>query len=137
MASSNPGDDVVRGGARLVLEGIAERKSLRQPARVVPQALEADAELRVRLHHVPDQHRGDMSKLDFATCGIPSEADYVAAYCRRTGRDHLPNKDYLVVFNMFRLAAILHGSRGRGPWDHGRGRWRGEPGARIHGWVQS
>lgn len=35
------------------------------------------------------------------------------------------------------VQGALHGSRGRGPWDHGRGRWRGEPGARIHGWVQS
>jgi len=45
--------------------------------------------------------------------GIPSEEDYVSAYCRRTRRDGLPNKDYLVVFNLFRLAAILHGIRGR------------------------
>jgi len=45
--------------------------------------------------------------------GIPSEDDYVAAYCRRTGRESLVNKDYLVVFNLFRLAAILHGIRGR------------------------
>ena len=45
--------------------------------------------------------------------GIPPEEDYVAAYCRRTGRAHLPNRDYLIVFNLFRLAAILHGIRGR------------------------
>ncbi|HVL79452.1 MAG TPA: phosphotransferase family protein [Sphingomicrobium sp.] len=45
--------------------------------------------------------------------GIPSEDEYVAAYCRRTGRDHLPNKDYLIVFCLFRLAAILHGIKGR------------------------
>ncbi len=45
--------------------------------------------------------------------GIPSEEDYVAAYCRRTGRDHLPGKDYLIVFCLFRLAAILHGIKGR------------------------
>ncbi|MBA3835671.1 MAG: phosphotransferase family protein, partial [Sphingomonas sp.] len=41
------------------------------------------------------------------------EEDYVAAYCRRTGREDLPNRDYLIVFNLFRLAAILHGIRGR------------------------
>ena len=50
---------------------------------------------------------------DLAALGIPSEEDYVAAYCRRTGRDHLPNKDYLIVFCLFRLAAILHGIKGR------------------------
>ena len=50
---------------------------------------------------------------DLAALGIPSEEDYVAAYCRRTGRGHLPNKDYLIVFWLFRLAAILHGIKGR------------------------
>ena len=50
---------------------------------------------------------------DLAALGIPSEEDYVAAYCRRTGRGHLPNKDYLIVFCLFRLAAILHGIKGR------------------------
>jgi aminoglycoside phosphotransferase (APT) family kinase protein len=50
---------------------------------------------------------------DLETLGIPSEEEYVAAYCRRTGRDHLPNKDYLIVFCLFRLAAILHGIKGR------------------------
>ncbi|MCH8615718.1 phosphotransferase family protein [Sphingomonas sp. SM33] len=50
---------------------------------------------------------------DLTALGIPSEDEYVAAYCRRTGRDHLPHKDYLVVFCLFRLAAILHGIKGR------------------------
>ena len=50
---------------------------------------------------------------DLEALGIPSEEEYVAAYCRRTGRDHLPNKDYLIVFCLFRLAAILHGIKGR------------------------
>ena len=50
---------------------------------------------------------------DLASLGIPSEDEYVAAYCRRTGRNHLPNKDYLIVFCLFRLAGILHGIKGR------------------------
>lgn len=54
-----------------------------------------------------------LAGMDLKALGIPSEEDYVAAYCRRTGRDHLPNKDYLVVFCLFRLAAILHGIKGR------------------------
>jgi aminoglycoside phosphotransferase (APT) family kinase protein len=54
-----------------------------------------------------------LAGLDLAARGIPSEEQYVAAYCRRTGRDHLPNVDYLMVFVMFRLAAILHGIKGR------------------------
>lgn len=51
--------------------------------------------------------------LDLAALGIPSEEEYVAAYCRRTGRDGIPDLDYLMVFNMFRLAAIIHGIKGR------------------------
>jgi len=54
-----------------------------------------------------------LAGMDLEALGIPSEDEYVAAYCRRTGRDHLPNKDYLVVFCLFRLAAILHGIKGR------------------------
>jgi aminoglycoside phosphotransferase (APT) family kinase protein len=45
--------------------------------------------------------------------GIPSERDYVAAYCRRTGRDGIAAFDYLIVFSLFRLAAIIHGIKGR------------------------
>ncbi len=51
--------------------------------------------------------------LDLVALGIPSEEDYVASYCRRTGRGHLPDYDYLMVFVMFRLAGILHGIKGR------------------------
>ena len=44
---------------------------------------------------------------------IPSEADYVAAYCRRTGRDGIPDLDFYMAFNLFRLAGIVHGIKGR------------------------
>ncbi|MCW1383175.1 phosphotransferase family protein [Novosphingobium sp. KCTC 2891] len=45
--------------------------------------------------------------------GLPSEEEYVAAYCRRTGRSGIPDLSFYVAFNMFRLAAILHGIIGR------------------------
>jgi aminoglycoside phosphotransferase (APT) family kinase protein len=41
--------------------------------------------------------------------GIPSEAEYVAAYCRRTGRSGVPELDFFVVFSLFRWAAIAAG----------------------------
>lgn len=50
---------------------------------------------------------------DLAALGMPGEADYVAAYCRRTGRESIPNLDVYIVFNLFRLAAIIHGIKGR------------------------
>ncbi len=47
--------------------------------------------------------------VDFATIGIPLEADYIAAYCRRTGRSHLEHFTFYLAFSLFRLAAIAQG----------------------------
>ena len=65
------------------------------------------------MYRMPSDLFAGLSGMELEPLGIPSEEDYVAAYCGRTGRDDLPNRDYLIVFNMFRLAAILHGIRGR------------------------
>lgn len=65
------------------------------------------------MYRMPSELFGGLAGVQLEPIGVPSEEAYVSAYCRRTGRDHLPNKDYLVVFNLFRLAAILHGIRGR------------------------
>jgi aminoglycoside phosphotransferase (APT) family kinase protein len=54
-----------------------------------------------------------LAGLDLGTLGIPSEADYVDAYCRRTGRRAIPDWDFCLVYNMFRLASILQGIAGR------------------------
>jgi len=51
---------------------------------------------------------------DFERLGIPSEKDYVAAYCRHTGRDRIPNWEFFLAFSMFRLAAIVQGVYKRG-----------------------
>lgn len=50
---------------------------------------------------------------DYRALGIPSEEEYVAAYCRRTGRGKIDNWDFCLAYNMFRLAAILEGIAGR------------------------
>ncbi len=46
-----------------------------------------------------------------AALGIPDEAAYLQAYCRRTGRGSVAAADweFYLVFNMFRLAGILQG----------------------------
>jgi len=64
-------------------------------------------------YRMPRDILGGIGGLDPAAQGLPTEAQYVAAYCRRTGRDGLPDLDYHVALNMFRFAAILHGIRGR------------------------
>ena len=60
----------------------------------------------------PGQFRG-MHGVDFATLGIPTEEQYVDAYCKRTGRTGIPNWDFYMAYNMFRLAGILQGIMGR------------------------
>jgi len=62
----------------------------------------------------PGVFRG-LGGLDLAALGIPSEQDYVAAYCRRTGRVGIEPRDweYYMVYNMFRIAAIVQGVMAR------------------------
>jgi aminoglycoside phosphotransferase (APT) family kinase protein len=50
---------------------------------------------------------------DVVDLGLPTESDYVAAYCARRGLAGFPNLDFYMAFCMFRLAAIFHGIRGR------------------------
>lgn len=55
-----------------------------------------------------------LAGVDIAALGIPSEADYIAEYCRlagvEVGRDGRPaHWNTYLVFNLFRLAAILQG----------------------------
>ena len=73
----------------------------------------ADFVYHLMMYRMPAGMFTGLDGLDFEALGIPSEADYIAAYCRRTGRESLPHIDYLMVFVMFRLAAITHGIRGR------------------------
>ena len=50
---------------------------------------------------------------DLQALGIPTEEDYVARYCERTGRQGIANRSFYTAFNLFRLAAILQGIAGR------------------------
>ncbi len=53
---------------------------------------------------------GTLEGVDFATSGIPTEADYVAAYSRRTGRGHaIEDWNFFLAFAVFRLASISQG----------------------------
>jgi aminoglycoside phosphotransferase (APT) family kinase protein len=45
--------------------------------------------------------------------GLPAIGDYIADYCRRTGRDGIPDLAVYMAYNFFRLAAILQGILGR------------------------
>jgi len=56
----------------------------------------------------PELFRG-LAGVDFARLGIPTEEEYVAAYCRYTGRDSIADWNFYMVYSLFRLAAIMQG----------------------------
>ena len=47
--------------------------------------------------------------VDRSSLGIPTDEEYIARYCERTGRDGIENWNFYLIFSMFRLAAILQG----------------------------
>jgi aminoglycoside phosphotransferase (APT) family kinase protein len=73
----------------------------------------ADFAYHAMMYRMPPDILGGISGLDLQAAGLPEEAAYVRAYCRRTGREAIPDLDFYVAFNMFRFAAILHGIKGR------------------------
>jgi len=65
------------------------------------------------VYRMPPSIVAGLGGADPAALGLPTEADYVAAYCRRTGRAGIPDMEFYFAFNLFRLAAIFHGIKGR------------------------
>jgi len=52
---------------------------------------------------------GTLQGVDFKTSGIPTEAEYVAAYLKRVGRGPVEDWPFYVAFSVFRLASISQG----------------------------
>ena len=64
-------------------------------------------------------HGGVAGKLSLAgkigpQTGIPTEEEFLAEYCRHTGRQDIPNWNFYLAFSFFRLASILQGVYKRG-----------------------
>ena len=63
--------------------------------------------------HIPPGAFRGVGGLDLPSMGIPSEADYIALYCQRTGlttpQALEKDWDFYLAYNLFRLAAILQG----------------------------
>lgn len=51
---------------------------------------------------------------DLADFGIPSEAEFLADYCRFAGLDKIDNWKFYVIYNLFRSGAIVQGVYKRG-----------------------
>ena len=64
-----------------------------------------------RAYHCPPGIDGVSSfqGLDLPAYGIPTEEEFVAAYCRRVGRAGVPDLMFFVAFSFFRGAAISQG----------------------------
>jgi aminoglycoside phosphotransferase (APT) family kinase protein len=76
----------------------------------------ADFSYHLMMYRMPPTGTVGLVDCDLAAMNIPTERAYVEAYCRRTGRDPdevAANMDFYVAYNMFRLAAIVHGIRAR------------------------
>jgi aminoglycoside phosphotransferase (APT) family kinase protein len=63
--------------------------------------------------HIPPGSFRGIGGLDLAALGIPSESDYIARYCERSGRATpaalRADWNFYLAYNLFRLAAILQG----------------------------
>lgn len=73
----------------------------------------ADFAYHALMYRMPPDIVAGLAGADLKALGIPTEEEYVAAYCRRTGRSEIPNWPFYLAFNFFRLAAIFHGIKGR------------------------
>jgi aminoglycoside phosphotransferase (APT) family kinase protein len=65
------------------------------------------------MYRMPPMLIAGLVGADLTQLNIPSETEYVDAYCRRTGRAGIEHLDFYMAFSMFRLAAIFHGIKGR------------------------
>jgi aminoglycoside phosphotransferase (APT) family kinase protein len=73
----------------------------------------ADFAYHAMMYRMPPHIVAGLGAADIAALGIPSEEEYLAAYCRRRGLDGMPGYDFYIAFNFFRIAAIFHGIKGR------------------------
>jgi aminoglycoside phosphotransferase (APT) family kinase protein len=74
----------------------------------------ADVAYNCLTYHLAPEALGRPMEGEIDTRGIPKEEEYVAAYCRRTGRSGISNWHFYLAFSMFRLASILQGVYARG-----------------------
>ncbi len=70
----------------------------------------ADFSYHLMSWHIPEGQFRGIGGLDLPSLGIPTEAEYIARYCERTGRTIRPqDMNFYLAYNMFRMAGILQG----------------------------
>ncbi|MFM6853119.1 MAG: phosphotransferase [Sphingopyxis sp.] len=73
----------------------------------------ADFTYNAMMYHMPPAIVAGLVGADLPSLNIPTLDEYIAAYCARTGRAGIANIEFYMAFNLFRLAAIFHGIKGR------------------------
>jgi len=69
----------------------------------------ADLSYQCMAWHIPSTLWRGVADRNLEALGIPDEAAYVRAYEQRTGREAAAHWDFYMAYNLFRMAAILHG----------------------------
>ena len=59
--------------------------------------------------HIPSTLWRGIADKDLDALGIPLESEYLRMYAEKTGRDAAEHWDFYMAYNLFRMAAILHG----------------------------
>ncbi|GAA0333892.1 phosphotransferase [Sphingomonas oligophenolica] len=73
----------------------------------------ADFAYHAMMFRMPPHIVAGLGGADLEALGVPSEQDYLEAYCRRAARKGMPGYGFYMAFNFFRIAAIFHGIKGR------------------------
>jgi len=102
----------------------------------------ADFAYHAMMYHMPPHIVAGLAGADLAELNIPSEQAYIEAYCRRVERSSIARYDFYLTFNLFRLAAIFHGIKGRvvrgtAASAHAQDRARSLPELAKLAWVQA
>jgi aminoglycoside phosphotransferase (APT) family kinase protein len=67
----------------------------------------------VPYHMGPGESLGGVDGVDLGAMGIPTEQEFVDAYCEKLGRGPIEHWDFYIAFALFRLGAIAQGIMGR------------------------
>ena len=73
----------------------------------------ADFAYHAMMYRMPSHIVAGLAGADLATLNAPSEEEYLALYARSTGIADTSDYDFFLAFSFFRLAAIIHGIKGR------------------------
>ena len=64
--------------------------------------------------HGDSYNDAGLAGADLQALGIPTEAEFIAHYCKHANRPAIENWNFYLIYNMFRSAAIIQGVYKRG-----------------------